>query len=290
MLQLPRALRTLLACVVFLLAANAAVVVTHLADDLADAAPPAASGSIETPAVDATVVREIAVITTADGRQIVVDPSTPEGLAAIAEAIARGDTVDTRRVAVRSSDRRGNRAGDASGEALSQAELDAVLKGGDAEALLRAVTTLPVAGASPAAPTTLLPAVGDAVDRVLDEVNGVVEDVNGVVEQTRRTVNDVVEDVTDAVNDLPDGTTVSVPGVPVTVTTPPVTTPPVSVVVTTPPVTVSVPVATTVVTLPPVTVTVTVPPVTVTVPPVTLPPVTVPPVTTATTAPCLVLC
>src|SRR4051812_35206670 len=75
-----RAHRIAATCVVALLAANAAVLVAGLAD-----------------AVDAVVQdakpRTIALITSKDGTQIAVDPTTPAGWKAISDAHQRGDDV-----------------------------------------------------------------------------------------------------------------------------------------------------------------------------------------------------
>lgn len=238
-----------------LLAANTAVVVTRLGDDLV--APTVATDApTDVALVDDSVVREVVIITTADGGQSAVDPTTAEGQAAIADAIARGDDVETRTVSVPVSDRAGRDAGDGgvdgsqAGAPLPQSVVDGVLTGADGSAAHVAPTT--TAGGQPAVPATV---PGSPLDDALDAVDDVVDEVNGIVEDTRGTVNGVIEGVTDVVNDLTDGTTVSVPGVPVTVTIPPVT--------------IAVPVVTTV---------------------VTLPPVTVPLVTTPSTVPCLVLC
>src|SRR5690349_18685681 len=69
-----------------LLAANGAAVLTGLGGDVVPAAAQHAAAAPE---------RTIALITTKDGRQIAVDPNTPAGWQAIADAEKRGDSVTT---------------------------------------------------------------------------------------------------------------------------------------------------------------------------------------------------
>jgi len=283
MLKLPLAVRALVVCVATLLAANLAVVVASLGG-------PAEPHDIRDAAV--LPVREvavpIAVITAADGSRVVVDPSTAEGRAAIAEAKSRGHLVETQTVVVPVDESgmpvRGDGAS-SGGEspAGGASERDAIR---NAAGLVLAAR----GGAEPTASTTA-PAVtpnGPSAAAGPDPAEP--------APSTSRLPEVTVPPITlpPVVVTTPP---VSVPSV--TVSVPPVTVPPVSVTtpaVTLPPVTVTTPpVSTPVVTVPPVTVTtppvtvpttsVTTPPVTVTVPVVTTPPVTVPPTTVVVSVP-----
>jgi len=147
--------RFLASSVSALLAANVMVLVIGLADDVADAD---------------KADRTVTLITTEDGKQIEVDPNTPEGQWMIAEAEQRGDEVVT----------------------VPQ---------------VQAVTTTTVPGSTtttvPAAQrgTTVPPIVGDVRDTVEDTVNQVTDTVDETVDQVGDTVDDTVDDVTDIVDD-----------------------------------------------------------------------------------------
>ena len=154
--------RFLASSVSALLAANVMVLVVGLADDVADS-----NGA----------TRTVTLVTTEDGRQVEVDPSTPEGQWMIAEAEQRGDEVVT--------------------VPAAQAGTTTTVPGAT-------TTSVPAAeaGDDELVPgVTVPPVVGEVRDTVEDTVNQVTDTVDDTTEQVGGTVDETVDDVTDVVDD-----------------------------------------------------------------------------------------
>lgn len=189
--------------VVALLAANGAVLVTGLADAVSSV-------------VEQAKPRTITLITTKDGKQIAVDPTTPEGWKAVADAEQRGDTVSTvpvpeAAVAASKGDG-GNPAVTIPG--VSASDLQNLLTG----TVDHIVTTV----------STIVDSTGQTVVSIVDGVNST---VSSVVDGAGSTVSSVVDTATSTVSSIVD----SVTTVPVTVpTTVPSVTVPTTIAVTVP--------------------------------------------------------
>lgn len=171
------------------------------------------------------------LISLADGSKIVVDPATPEGRAAIAEAEARGGTATTvpaDDVPVDAVDARSGTpaaaTGDGGSDAATQLLLDARRAVEDATDAVEGVVddvveavdgdgdgTPEIVGDSPAPGEPGDGAddggvVGGVVDDVTDTVDGVVDDVTETVDGVTDTVDDVVGgDTGDTVDDVVGG-------------------------------------------------------------------------------------
>jgi hypothetical protein len=193
-----------------LLAANALVIAVGLGDDLASS-----------PAADQS--ETVTFIVGEDGTRVAVDPNTPEGWRAIADAQERGQEVVSEPVADPTAGRKPStttttrpkpRPGQVqpSGSAITVPDVEQVL-----DDTLNTVVSI-------------VDDVGQTVDDTVDQVTDIVDDTTGLdsgetvdpavdeaTDTLTTTVSTVVETVTDAT--LPP---VTVPPV----TTPPVTTPP----------------------------------------------------------------
>ena len=192
------------------LAANLAVLATGLGGASADGAERGGAARVHAGAARA---EESVVITLADGSEVTVDPTTPAGQAAIAEAEARGDTIRTVPASEAPGDAAGSRpaatvpaAGRGTGgssapraseltDAVEDAVDDVVEEGGDA------ARTTPTTQAPGTTPTTEAGGVEEIVEDVVDDVEQTVEDTVDDVEQT---VEDTVEDVEDVVDVVED--------------------------------------------------------------------------------------
>jgi hypothetical protein len=144
-----------------LLAANAAVLVTGLADDLASSDP-------GTPGT-------ITYIVGADGSTIAVDPSTPEGWRAIAEAEQRGVEVVT----------------------VDASEAPDAVRQATTTTIRTTTTARPGTQIGPAGSGITIPSTED-VDELLDDT---ITSVVDTLEDVTDTVDDTVDDVTDIVDD-----------------------------------------------------------------------------------------
>lgn len=232
MLQLPWNVRTLFVCIAALLGGNTFALVALLSDETPSGANPAVvAGDDGAPA--SPQHRAVAVITNADGTQQVVDPTTPEGQAAIEAARQRGDDVATVEVQMApdgtpiapASGALSDELSSAINDVLQQNPLPTVPGGG-------ASTTLPGGGGGssttapggeqpgdddPLSPVTSLldeaeDIVEDVVSTVTSVVTTIVERAEDVVDEVDDVVEEVVEDVEDVVEDVTDGDTdVTVP-------------------------------------------------------------------------------
>jgi hypothetical protein len=176
--------------VVALLAANGAVLVTGLADAVSSV-------------VEQAKPRTITLITTKDGKQIAVDPTTPEGWKAVADAEQRGDTVSTVPVpdaAVAAS------KGDGGNPAVTIPGVSA----GDLQNLLTGTVDHIVTTVS-----TIVDSTGQTVVSIVD---GVGSTVSSVVDEAGSTVSSVVDTATSTVSSIVDSAT-TLPTVPTTIPT-----------------------------------------------------------------------
>jgi hypothetical protein len=288
LLQASWQVRVIAVCAFAVLGADVAAVVNGLAPETAEAATPAAVAAAEgTDDVTQTSATALpgspVVIVGADGTTTQVDPSTPEGQAAIAAATERGDTLLT---VVPDED--GNLS-------LVPTTPDAI---SDA-----------VAAANDLVPGVTVPVNSDIVDAVQGLIDAdpdvIADQVDAIVAATSTTIaaGGATPTTAPAGGDgpalprpevtIPD-ITVTLP--PVTVSVPPVTVPLVSTTITVP-ITVTLPPVSVTVTIPPVltTTSTTNPPTSITIPvvttvssivqsvlttlPVTVPTVTIPPIT-----------
>lgn len=264
LLQASWPVRVIAVCAIGVLGADVAAVVNGLAPETAEAATPAAvaaAGDDVTQTSATALPGSPVVIVGAYGTTTQVDPSTPEGQAAIAAATERGDTLLT---VVPDED--GNLA-------LVPTTPDAISDAVDAANDLVPGVTVPVNSD-----------IVDAVQHLIDEDPDVIADqVDAIVAATSTTIaagGGATSPTTAAGSSDGPGLTlpeVTIPDItvtlpPVTVSIPPVTLPLVST-------TITVPVT---LTLPPVSVTVTIPPVTLPTTSTTTPPtsITIPVVTT----------
>jgi hypothetical protein len=182
--------------VVALLAANGAVLVTGLADAVSSV-------------VEQAKPRTITLITTKDGKQIAVDPTTPEGWKAVADAEQRGDTVSTVPVpeaAVAAS------KGDGGNPTVTIPGVSA----GDLQNLLTGTVDHIVTTVS-----TIVDSTGQTVVSIVD---GVGSTVSSVVGDAGSTVSSVVDSATSTVSSIVDSAT-TVPTVATTIPTVPTTIP-----------------------------------------------------------------
>jgi hypothetical protein len=182
--------------VVALLAANGAVLVTGLADAVSSV-------------VEQAKPRTITLITTKDGKQIAVDPTTPEGWKAVADAEQRGDTVSTVPVpeaAVAAS------KGDGGNPTVTIPGVSA----GDLQNLLTGTVDHIVTTVS-----TIVDSTGQTVVSIVD---GVGSTVSSVVGDAGSTVSSVVDTATSTVSSIVDSAT-TVPTVATTIPTVPTTIP-----------------------------------------------------------------
>jgi hypothetical protein len=147
----PRLQRLTAMSVTALLAANAMVLVVGIADD--------ANDEQVTTQGDG---RTLALIEGADGKQILVDPNTPEGQQAIADAQKRGDKVST--------------------VAASDVPAESLPDGG-------------VPGLLP--PGVTIPTLGD----IEDLLHGTESTIVQTVDDLGDTIDDTVDDVTDTIDD-----------------------------------------------------------------------------------------
>lgn len=195
MFKSQKAQRFIASSITALLAANAIVLVTGFLGD--DASPAPAVSDAKT----------LTYIVGADGSQTLVDPTTPEGYQAIADANKRGDQVVT----------------------VPADEAPAVVQ---AQRVTTTTTTKPAAKPANGITVPTLPDVNGVVNTVVSTVNSVVDTAN----HTLTTATSILEDTTGVTVPhvtVPTVPTVTVPTtVPATVpptTTPAVTTPAVTV-------------------------------------------------------------
>lgn len=191
MFKSPKAQRFLAGSITALLAANAIVLVTGVL-----------GGDVASPVPAVSDAKTLTYIVGADGTKTLVDPSTPAGSQAIADANEQGGQVVT--------------------VPTEQAPASVQSQ--------RATTTTTTApGAKPAAPsagpattTSTLPVVNGVVNTVVSTVNSVV----GTVNDTLTTVTSIVEGTTGVTVPQVTVPTVTVPPTTVPTTTPAVTVPP----------------------------------------------------------------
>jgi len=233
MVTLPWNVRTLFVCIVALLAGNTFALVALLGDERPSGATGAAV--VAGAAGEAAQRRPVAVITNADGTTQVVDPTTPEGRAAIEAARQRGDSVETVEVQVAPDGTPIAPASGALSDELTSEIVDVLRQNPLPTVPGGATTTLPrgAGGSSTTAPgggqqpgdddddllspvTSLLEEAEDLLDDTISTVTSVVTTVVGRVEDAvdegDDVVDEVVEDVEDVVEDVTDGDTeVTVP-------------------------------------------------------------------------------
>jgi len=218
--------------VVALLAANGAVLVTGLAD-------------VATHVAAQAPARLITLITKADGTQEAVDPTTPEGWKAIADAQKEGakvTNVEVPKDAVAAS----------KGTGGDPAVTIPGIAAGDLQSLLTGTVDHIV--------TTVKTIVDDTGKTVISVVDGTASTVSSIVDDATSTASSVVDDATSTVSSVVDDATstvssvvgsvpTTIPDVPTTVPSLPTTIPVVTVPTTIPVVTVpptTIPVVTTI--------------------------------------------
>ena len=226
--SMSRAHRIASMCVVALLAANGAVLATGLAD------------AVESVVAQELPARTIAVITMPDGSQIAVDPTTPAGYEAIAEAKKKGGTVTT--VAV-PADAAATGAGGSSIPGINTTDLQRLLTGKVDQIVTTVRTIVDSAGKTVVSivegtKTTVSSVVAGpktSIDARVEDTKTTIEDtqtsIDELIDDTQTTVEDIVEDTnTTIATILEDPTSATT-----LVTTPPTTTETVPVTVSVPP-------------------------------------------------------
>lgn len=181
----PRSHRLASMCVVALLAANGAVLVTGLAD-------------AATHVVAQSPSRLITLITKADGTQVAVDPTTPEGWKAIAEAQKDGAkvvNVEVPKDAVAAS------TGSGGNPLVTIPGINA----GDLQSLLT--------GTVDHIATTVKTIVDDTGKTVISVVDGTASTVSSIVDGATSTASSVVDGATSTVSSVVDGATSTVSSV-----------------------------------------------------------------------------
>src|SRR4051794_34467680 len=188
--------------VVALLAANGAVLATGVTDAVSSVAEQAKP-------------RTIALITTEDGRQIAVDPTTPAGWKAIADAQKRGDAVTTVTVPQAAVAASKGDPGDpaATIPGVSATDLQSLLTGNVDQIATTVRTIIDSTG------HTVVSIVGDVGGTVSSIVGDAGSTVSSIVGDTQSTLQDTVSTIQNTVTTLQD-TVTSVVGA--TPTVPPI--------------------------------------------------------------------
>lgn len=181
-----------------LLAANALVLVVGLGDDLGDDLPD------DDPAAEQPEPETVTFIVREDGTRVAVDPSTPDGSRAIADARERGQevvsveqpmpdpTTETTRKPTTTTSTTTTTTRPRSSTSVAPAGSAITLP--DVEGLVDDTLTTVV---------TVLEQVTDTVDDTVDRVTDVVDDTTGL--DTGGTVDPIVDQVTDVVDETLGG-------------------------------------------------------------------------------------
>ena len=169
-------------CVVALLAANGAVLASGLAD------------AVET-LTAASPARTIAIITNPDGTQTAVDPSTPAGWKAIADAKENGATVTT----VEVPDSAAATGGTGARPTIPGIDADDLqrLLGGTVDHIVTTVRTI----------------IDETGKTVVSIVDGTLTTVSSIVEDTKTTASSVVDDTKSTLDSVIDDTQTTVDSV-----------------------------------------------------------------------------